>query len=92
LVAGQAGGRLPSTVQDVETSVQGDAVSIRASLDLTALRSVESLGPVAALLTGRQRITLTGRPRVADKGRGAFEVTEVKVGGVEVPGQARVGE
>lgn len=88
LVLSAGGSRLPSTVDDVETSVHGDAVAIRASVDLTALRSVEALGPVASLLTSRQRLTLVGRPSVPERGRGAFEVTEVKVGGVDVPAPA----
>ena len=88
LVMNGAGGRMPPTVRDVETAVVGDAISVRASVDLSALRAVEGLGPLAALLTSRQRITLSGRPRVVEPGRGVFDVDAVKVGGVEVPGPA----
>ncbi|MBC7894873.1 MAG: hypothetical protein H7066_05650 [Cytophagaceae bacterium] len=88
LILGETGGRLPPGVQDVETSVVGDALSIRASVDLTTLRSVDGLGPLRALLTARQPVTITGRPRVVARGRGAFDVQSLKVGGIEVPSPA----
>jgi hypothetical protein len=85
LILGAGGGRLPGTVSDLEASVTGDRLSLRAQVDLRGLRSVDGLGPVARLLTARQRVTVTGRPEVAAPGRGEFRVVEVKVGGVEVP-------
>jgi hypothetical protein len=88
LILGETSGRLPPSVQDLETSVVGDALSIRASVDLTALRSVEGLRPLRSFLTARQPVTITGRPRVVERGRGAFDVQAVKIGGIEVPGPA----
>ena len=88
LILGETGGRLPPGVQDVETSVVGDALSIRASVDLTTLRSIDGLRPLRALLTARQPVTITGRPRVVERGRGAFDVQTLKVGGIEVPSPA----
>ncbi|MGQ0646015.1 MAG: hypothetical protein ACT4P7_00500, partial [Gemmatimonadaceae bacterium] len=71
-----------------ETAISGDRLSVRALVDLSELRGVEGLGPVAALLSSRQRITITGRPFVVERGRGAFDVDELTVGGIEVPALA----
>ncbi|MCC6318661.1 MAG: hypothetical protein IT361_13350 [Gemmatimonadaceae bacterium] len=85
LILGATGGRVPPGVQDVEASVVGDALGIRASLDLSSLRAVDGLGPLQALLTARQTVTITGRPRGVARGRGAFVVDAATVGGIEVP-------
>lgn len=81
----EAGGRMPASVRDVEAAVVDDQLSVRATVDLSDLRSVEGLGPLRELLTGTQRVTLTGSPSVAAKGQGRFVVDDLKVGALSIP-------
>lgn len=85
LLLGPAAARLPESVSDLATSISGEHVSLRATLDLARLRGVEDLGPIASLLTARRQVTITGRPDVVRPGTGELRVERVTVSGVEVP-------
>ena len=63
----------------------GDRVSIRANLQLSALKEVSSLGPLAALVGDRQRVELTGTLHVVKRGLAEFKVYELKIGDLSVP-------
>jgi hypothetical protein len=85
MILSESGGRIPASISNVEAAAIGDKLSIRGTVDLSDLRSVEGLGPVRELLTGRQRVTLTGTPVVAAQGQGQFEVDDLKVGQLSIP-------
>jgi len=63
----------------------GNRVSVRANLQLSALKEASSLGPSAALLGDRQRVELTGTFHVVKRGLAEFQVLDMKVGDVTVP-------
>jgi hypothetical protein len=85
MILAESGGRIPASISDVEAAAVDDKLSVRATVDLSDLRSVEGLGPVRQLLTGRQRVTLTGTPVVAAQGQGRFHVDDLKVGQLSIP-------
>jgi hypothetical protein len=85
MILAESGGRIPASITDVEAAAVGDRLSVRATVDLSDLRSVEGLGPVRQLLTGRQRVTLTGTPVVAAQGQGRFHIDDLKVGQLSIP-------
>jgi hypothetical protein len=85
MILAESGGRMPASISDVEAAAVEDKLSVRATVDLSDLRSVEALGPVRELLTGRQRVTLTGTPVVAGAGQGRFHVDDLKVGQLSIP-------
>ena len=88
LIFAAGGTRLSREVRDIRASADDQSLIVRGSVDLRSLRSVESLGPLAGLLTTRQVVTVRGVPRVAGPGEGRFEVETVKIGAVEVPAPA----
>lgn len=85
LLLAESGGRLPASVSDVEAAIVDDRISVRATVDLSDLKSAEGLGPLRELLTGRQRVTVSGTPFVATQGQGRLRIHEVKVGELAVP-------
>ena len=88
LVLAQAGTRLPAIVDRGEAAVQGDQLTVRATIDLSAFKGIAALGPFGALLDARQRIALTGGLEIIEPGRAQFVVKEVRVGDLLVPPQA----
>jgi hypothetical protein len=85
MLLAESGGRLPPSVSDAEAAATGDQLSLRANVNLSELRSAEDLGALRTLLTGRQRVTVTGTPSVLEAGVGRFRVDELKVGELIVP-------
>ncbi len=77
--------RLPALEGGVEAAVSGDRLLMRATIDPSALRGVEALGPVAAMLESRQRVTLAGTLDVHAPGTGLFVVHEVRVNALPIP-------
>jgi hypothetical protein len=88
LVLGDARTELPAFVGELEGAVQGDRLVVRSSIDPSALRGIEALGPIAALLDTRSRVTLAGTLEVVESGQGAFVVQDVRVNDLIVPGPA----
>lgn len=88
LVLAAGGTRLSSSLQDVQASVADQVLIVRASVDLRSLRGVEALGPLAALLTARQWVTIRGIPRVVGPAQGRFDIDGLKIGAVDVPAPA----
>jgi len=80
--------RLPALEGGVDAAVSGDRLLMRATIDPSALRGIDALGPVAAFLESRQRVTLAGTLDVLEPGTGLFVVREVRVNDLPVPSPA----
>lgn len=85
LVLVDARRRLPAFSSDVDAAVSGDRLLLRTTLDPAELRGIDALGPIAALLESRQRVTLSGTLDVAKPGRGLFIVQDLRVNDLAVP-------
>lgn len=85
LLLAESGGKLPASVSDVEAAIVDDRISVRATVDLSDFKSAEGLGPLRELLTGSQRVTVTGTPLVAGEGQGRLRVHEVRIGDLPIP-------
>jgi hypothetical protein len=72
-------------VDSVSARGVGDRISVRANIQLSALKDVSSLGPIAALLGDRQNVELTGTLHVLKRGLAELKVYELKVGDLAVP-------
>lgn len=72
-----------------QVAIEGDAIHVRGRLALSEVPTSGVLGPFAKLLSGEPRMELAGRPSMAGRGTARIVVTDLRVGGVEVPGAAR---
>jgi len=88
LVLGDARSGVPAFVGPLEGAVEGDRLIVRSSLDPSALRGIEALGPIAALLDSRPRVTLAGTLELLAPGEGAFIVQDARVNDLIVPAPA----
>lgn len=88
LLLGDAQGDLPAFVGPLAGAVDGDRLLLRTTVDPAALRGIEALGPIAALLDARARITLAGTLEVLEPGVGAYVVRDVRVNDLIVPSPA----
>lgn len=82
-------GATGKVLKEPEVAIVGETVRVRARLVLSEVPTAGALGPLASLLSGEPRIELAGRPSMAGRGMARVVVTDVRVGGVEVPGAAR---
>ena len=73
------------TTQQATSSVRGDRLYVRADLDLKQLGAAKVLGPLGALLGGRDTVQLGGTIHVLRPGVGEFNVKSVKVGAFPIP-------
>ncbi len=85
LLEGGAGAALT----DPRAAIVGDQVRLRGRLRVRDLPSLERAGPLADLLTGEPEIEVAGRPALMEKGIGGIQVTDLRVGGVQVPRNLR---
>jgi hypothetical protein len=88
LVLGDARSGVPAFVGPLEGAVQGDRLLVRSTVDPSALRGIEALKPIVALLDSRPRVTLGGTLEVVEPGQGAFVVRDVRVNDLIVPAPA----
>lgn len=80
--------QLPASARDVQTTVIGDRIYVRAQIDLRDLGGARALGPLAAMLPARDTMQLGGRLHVVRPGVAEFLVEDVKLGQLTVPPQA----
>jgi hypothetical protein len=85
LVLGELRSRYPAVVGAGEAAIVGNALTLRADVDLSQLKGLDALGPLAGALDSRQRVTFTGDVDVLTPGTAQFRVRDVKVGDVRVP-------
>ena len=77
--------KLLGSAQNVETSVNGDVVSLRADVRLADLGGASALGPLGGVLNDREKVQLSGTFNVLKPGIAEFVVKEVKVRNFTVP-------
>ncbi|HYD52932.1 MAG TPA: hypothetical protein VEA99_09905 [Gemmatimonadaceae bacterium] len=76
--------QLPSA-DSIEAMVEGDRLSMRASVRLGELGGSGMLGPLAGMLGDRERMKLSGTLRVVRPGVGEFDVKEATLRDFKVP-------
>ena len=81
----EAAKQLPSSSQDISSSVKGDRLYVRANVDLKDFGGVTALGPFAGLLGARDTVQLGGVIHVLRPGVGEFQVQDVKIGSFPIP-------
>jgi hypothetical protein len=88
LFLAQAKDRLPPSITGLQAAVHGDRLMLRGSVDIGDLKALDALGPMAAMISGRQNVSFTGTVDVVKSGLAQFRVVEAKVGELSVPSQA----
>lgn len=81
----EAAKQLPSSSQDISSSVKGDRLYVRANVDLKDFGGVTALGPFVGLLGARDTVQLGGVIHVLRPGVGEFQVQDVKIGSFPIP-------
>ena len=74
--------QLPPSTDSVQALVEGDRMSMRASIDMSELRGI---GPAVGIVSGRERVQFTGSLRVVSAGLAEFEVQQVRIGELPLP-------
>lgn len=74
--------QLPPSTDSVQALVESDRMSMRASIDMSELRG---LGPAVGMISGRERVQLTGSLRVVTTGLAEFQVQQVRIGDLPLP-------
>jgi hypothetical protein len=77
--------QLPASTDSIETMVQGESLSMRASVKLSDLGGAAALGALGGMLGDRERVQFTGTLRVVHPGMGEFQMQDVKVRGLTIP-------
>ena len=77
--------QLPPTAKNVEASVVGDRLYVRADVELKDFGGPKALGPVGMLLGDRDSVRLGGNIHMLKPGLGEFLVQEVKLGRIDIP-------
>lgn len=85
LIASQAGGALPPSVDSVQAAIEGDRVRLRAMINLDDLRGIEGLGPLSSLLNRRERFETQGRLDIVRPGLAQFLVQSAQIGEFPIP-------
>ena len=76
--------QLPSA-DSIESMVEADRLSMRASVKLGELGGSGMLGPLAGMLGDRERLKMSGTLRVVRPGLGEFDVKEASLKDFRVP-------
>ncbi|MEO7367779.1 MAG: hypothetical protein ABIZ36_07465 [Gemmatimonadaceae bacterium] len=77
--------QLPTSTQQVTTSVKGDRLYVKGNMDLAEIGGTKALGPLGAMLGARDTIQLGGTIKVLGPGLGEFNVQDVKIGSFPIP-------
>ncbi len=80
--------RLPASSSDLQATVRGEQLAVRATVALDDAKIAEALGPLSGMLRSRETIEMAGALRVVRPGLGELRVEEVKVGDLRLPGAA----
>ncbi len=78
--------QLPAASEDITSSIKDDRLYVRANVALKDFGGAKALGPLGALLGERDTIQLGGTINVLTPGTGEFQVKDIKVGSLSVPG------
>ena len=74
--------QLPPSTDSVQALVEGERMSMRASIDMSELRGI---GPAVGVISGRERVQFTGTLRVVTAGLAEFQVQQVRIGELPLP-------
>jgi hypothetical protein len=77
--------RYPGAAQNIETSVSGETVAVRADVRLADLGGPGALGALGGMLKDREKVQLAGTFQVVRPGLAEFVVKDVKVRNLSVP-------
>jgi hypothetical protein len=78
--------QMPPSTDSVQAMVVRDRISMRASIKLADIGGVGQLGPLAAMFGDREPVELTGTIHVVRPGLAEFQVQQLKVRELNVPG------
>jgi len=70
----------------VQAMARDDRIYLRGETTVGELGGTSSLGPLSAMFSGKQQLTVRGRLEVLKPGLGQFRVDEIEVGEVKLPG------
>ena len=70
----------------VEAMARDDRIYLRGETTVGELGGTSSLGPLSAMFSGKQQLTVRGRLEVLKPGLGQFRVDEIEIGEVKLPG------
>ena len=84
-VFAQLSSKLPGSAQNIETSVSGDVVSLRADVRLADLGGAGALGALGNMFNEREKVQLSGTFNVVKPGMAEFLVKDVKIRNFTVP-------
>jgi hypothetical protein len=76
---------LPGSGQNLETSVNGDVVSVRADVRLADLGGAGALGALGGMMKEREKVQLSGTFSVFKPGWAEFTVKDVRIRNLAVP-------
>lgn len=79
------GRTIPSSADSAEAAVIGDALHVRAVVPMKDIAGSGLLGPLAGLLSERERLSFAGGFRVVRPGLSEFQIREIKVRDFKVP-------
>ena len=70
----------------VQAMARDDRIYLRGETTVGELGGTNSLGPLSAMFSGKQQLTVRGRLEVLKPGLGQFRVDEIEIGEVKRPG------
>lgn len=78
---------LGASAGEPQASTHGDTLLVRANIAVSELGDPRQLGPLAAMLDGRQPVLIGGRLSMAGPGLLALHVTQISVKDLRLPGR-----
>lgn len=77
--------QVPGTAQSMQAAVVGDQLFMRADIALKDLKAAGTLGPIGAMLSDRETLTLGGRLELVKPGIAQYRLTEMKLKELALP-------
>ena len=77
--------QVPGAAQDMQAAVVGDQLFMRANIALRDLKATGALGPMSAMLSDRETLTLGGGLELVKPGLAQYRLSEMKVKELSLP-------
>lgn len=77
--------QVPGTAQGMQAAVVGDQLFMRAEIALRDLKAAGTLGPLGAMLSDRETLTLGGRIELVEPGLAQYRLSEMKLKELALP-------
>jgi len=84
LLAG-TGNRLPSSLTNPELAISNDRVHLRATVQLDDIRGLDGLGPLTALMKGREALETSGTLHIIRPGLAEYRVEAARIADLQIP-------